>query len=173
MATHSSVLAWRIPWTEESGGLPWWGRKESDTTERLTHIHCPLALLPISGRGQKPALLARNLGKSLSAPHWLPVSLSRNMGLTTERGLSGRCWAVHFRIESLIFAALGSAMPQLGRASHGWSTLARGMTRKGCPSSQVPRLGPGCDSTCPLSWLLPALPAPTPLHRRRPLELSP
>ena len=22
MATHSSILAWRIPWTEESGGLP-------------------------------------------------------------------------------------------------------------------------------------------------------
>ena len=22
MATHSSVLAWRIPWTEEPGGLP-------------------------------------------------------------------------------------------------------------------------------------------------------
>ena len=21
-ATHSSILAWRIPWTEESGGLP-------------------------------------------------------------------------------------------------------------------------------------------------------
>jgi len=21
MATHSSILAWRIPWTEESGGL--------------------------------------------------------------------------------------------------------------------------------------------------------
>ena len=36
MATHSSILAWRIPWTEEPGGLhsPW-GRKESDTTERL------------------------------------------------------------------------------------------------------------------------------------------
>ena len=31
MATHSSILAWRIPWTEEPGGL--WGRKESDTTE--------------------------------------------------------------------------------------------------------------------------------------------
>ena len=33
MATHSSILAWRIPWTEEPGGLysPW-GRKESDTT---------------------------------------------------------------------------------------------------------------------------------------------
>ena len=23
MATHSSILAWRIPWTEEPGGLPW------------------------------------------------------------------------------------------------------------------------------------------------------
>ena len=33
MATHSSVLAWRIPGTEEPGGLPSWGRTESDTTE--------------------------------------------------------------------------------------------------------------------------------------------
>ena len=34
MATHSSILAWRIPWTEEPGRLysPQ-GRKESDTTE--------------------------------------------------------------------------------------------------------------------------------------------
>ena len=42
MATHSSILAWRIPWTREPGGLhrslvgysPR-GCKESDTTERL------------------------------------------------------------------------------------------------------------------------------------------
>ena len=34
MATHSSVLAWRIPWTGEPGGLPSMGsRTESDTTE--------------------------------------------------------------------------------------------------------------------------------------------
>ena len=34
MATHTSILAWRIPWTEKTGGLysPW-GRKELDTTE--------------------------------------------------------------------------------------------------------------------------------------------
>ena len=34
MATHASILAWRIPRTEEPGGLhsPW-GRKESDTAE--------------------------------------------------------------------------------------------------------------------------------------------
>jgi len=34
MATHSSVLAWRIPWTEEP-----WGHKESDTLEWL-HMCC-------------------------------------------------------------------------------------------------------------------------------------
>ena len=39
MATHSSIhiLAWRIPWTEEPGGLhSSWDRKESDITERVT-----------------------------------------------------------------------------------------------------------------------------------------
>ena len=35
MATCSSILAWRIPWTEEAGGYSPWGRKESDTTEQL------------------------------------------------------------------------------------------------------------------------------------------
>ena len=38
MATHSSILAWRIPWTEELGGLQSMGREESDTTEQL-HFH--------------------------------------------------------------------------------------------------------------------------------------
>ena len=38
MATHSSDLAWRIPRTEELGGLESTGRKESDMTERL-HFH--------------------------------------------------------------------------------------------------------------------------------------
>ena len=33
MATHSSVLAWRIPGMEEPVGCRLWGRTESDTTE--------------------------------------------------------------------------------------------------------------------------------------------
>ena len=33
MATHSSILAWRIPWTEEPGGLQSTGSQESDMTE--------------------------------------------------------------------------------------------------------------------------------------------
>ena len=39
MVTHSNILAWRIPWTEEPGGLPSMGHKESDRTEQLTHMH--------------------------------------------------------------------------------------------------------------------------------------
>ena len=38
-ATHSSVLAWRIPWTEEPGGLQSMGSQESDTTERLNEAN--------------------------------------------------------------------------------------------------------------------------------------
>jgi len=33
MATHSSILAWRIPWMEELGGPQSMGCKESDMTE--------------------------------------------------------------------------------------------------------------------------------------------
>ena len=36
MATHSSILAWRIPWTESLAGYSSWGHKESDVTEQLT-----------------------------------------------------------------------------------------------------------------------------------------
>ena len=40
MATHSSILAWGIPWTEEPGGLysPW-GRKKSKNWAPNTHAH--------------------------------------------------------------------------------------------------------------------------------------
>ena len=34
-ATHSRILAWRIPWTEEPGGLQLKGVAESDTTEQV------------------------------------------------------------------------------------------------------------------------------------------
>ena len=46
-ATHSSILAWRIPWTEEPDVLQSpWGHKESDTTERLSCSLCIEDLLP-------------------------------------------------------------------------------------------------------------------------------
>ena len=41
MATHSSILSWKIPRTEEPGGLysPW-GCQESDTTEHTHTLKC-------------------------------------------------------------------------------------------------------------------------------------
>ena len=36
MVTHSSILAWKIPRTEELAGYSPWGYKESDVTEQLT-----------------------------------------------------------------------------------------------------------------------------------------
>ena len=36
MATHSSIHGWRIPWTEEPGGLQSMGSQRVDTTELLT-----------------------------------------------------------------------------------------------------------------------------------------
>ena len=37
MATHSSILPWRIPWTEESGGQQSMGSQETDTIEATQH----------------------------------------------------------------------------------------------------------------------------------------
>ena len=43
MATHASILAWEIPWTEEPGGLQFMGSKKSQT--RLSDRAC----MPASG----------------------------------------------------------------------------------------------------------------------------
>ena len=46
IATYSSFLAWKIPWTEELAGYSPWGCKEPDMTERLSvcaHAHTECA----------------------------------------------------------------------------------------------------------------------------------
>ena len=40
LATHSSILAWRLPWIEELGGYSPWGHKESDTPEGVCMLAC-------------------------------------------------------------------------------------------------------------------------------------
>ena len=49
MAIHSSILAWRIPWTEKPVAYSPRGRKELDTTERL-HLTLTLTFLPRNKR---------------------------------------------------------------------------------------------------------------------------
>ena len=83
LAAHVSSLAWRMPWTGESGDYSPWGREESDMTEQLTlsqHFHsasfgfsCVLASPGLSNN--------RRISSSLEACDvgpWVPspVSLS-------------------------------------------------------------------------------------------------
>ena len=42
VATHSRILAWKIPWTGELAGYSPWGCKESDMTERA-HRHLSIS----------------------------------------------------------------------------------------------------------------------------------
>ena len=46
MATPSSILAWKIPWTEEPDGLQSIVSKELDTTERLSTLTVSLEKIP-------------------------------------------------------------------------------------------------------------------------------
>ena len=48
MPTHSSILAWRIPWTEEPGRLQYMGSQKVALTERL-HFHFLLYSIMPSG----------------------------------------------------------------------------------------------------------------------------
>ena len=104
MGTHSSILAWRIPWTEKLGGLQSMGNrhdKESDTTQWLWLL---LFLLPVCGMDcvLKPTLEV--LGYSLhSWPHgvraawllgfspssWFSLLSSAGPGAKTEPSPAG------------------------------------------------------------------------------------
>ena len=48
MATHPSILVYRISLIEEPGGLQSMGHKELDTTERLTYTHTPYPLVALN-----------------------------------------------------------------------------------------------------------------------------
>ena len=45
IATHFSILAWEIPWTEEPGSYSPWDHKESNVTE-CTHTHTHISVWP-------------------------------------------------------------------------------------------------------------------------------
>ena len=84
METHSSILAWRIPWTEESGKYSPWGRKEMDGTEGLTHTHVLLWSSLSSSVDPQPSTILSHLScffiltfskpQKLSASLWMFVS---------------------------------------------------------------------------------------------------
>ena len=85
MATHSSILAWRIPWTEEHGRQSPRGHKELDTNEQLT---LSLSIYPINilkplppmwlylGRVLKRCMHVESLQLCLTLPRYGPQAAS-------------------------------------------------------------------------------------------------
>ena len=66
-ATHSSILAWRIPWTEEPGGLlqskgsQSWTRLSGRAAEQQPHLSIPAESEPL-GVEVKPTSLSGDFG---------------------------------------------------------------------------------------------------------------
>ena len=72
VATHSSVLAWRIPWTKEPGSYSPWGLEELGTTERLSAAEArPQLALMGAGEGSRGA--GRRRGSSCCPYISLPL----------------------------------------------------------------------------------------------------
>ena len=87
MATHSNVLAWRIPWTEEPGGLQSIGCKEWDTTEATQHTCMQvrqISFLEVCPR-RFPLALTSSSSKKVSL--WL---ISHPDGFSQVNGWLGR-----------------------------------------------------------------------------------
>ena len=76
MATHSSILAWKIPWTEEPGGLQSMGSLRVDMTERL-HFHFSLSCIG-EGNGNPPSVLAWRI-PGTGEPGRLPSMVSHRV----------------------------------------------------------------------------------------------
>ena len=81
MATHSSILAWRVLWTEEPGRLQSTGHKELDTTEATehpAHILFPMVVvpiyIPINSGGESPLL--HILSSIYCLSFWMTVILT-------------------------------------------------------------------------------------------------
>ena len=92
MATHSSILAWRIPWTEESGGLQSMGPYPSEATPHSCFTSYPQILATI------------NL---FSISMDLPVlDISRNWDDKMQHLMTDFCYLTHFQCPAILQPAL-------------------------------------------------------------------
>ena len=74
-ATHFSVLAWRIPWTEEPGGLQSVGSKESDSIENQAteqHLADTFNTMNVPEFVTRGRNLSAHKWQSLNTPTWSP-----------------------------------------------------------------------------------------------------
>ena len=98
MASHSSILAWRIPGTREPGGLPSMG------SHRVRHDWSDLAAAAKEGRGctdkrgSSQERIVQPWSRVLVAPQWTRITVSLNGNPLQYSCLEnpmdgGACWA--------------------------------------------------------------------------------
>ena len=114
MATYSTTFAWKIPWTEEPGRLQSWGRKESDTTERLP-FHFSLSCI---GEGNSNPLQCYCLENPRDGGAWWAtvcgVAQSRTrLRLLSSSSSRARIWRRQWHPTPVL----------LPGKSHGWRSL--------------------------------------------------
>ena len=125
MATHSSILAWRIPWTISRSC------KELDATEWLSHNHISHSLTP------EPRSPALNADSSPSEPPGEPPSSYQyedHILLKWENTAQGLMrpyvlllWSWHSRADHISPSWGGLQSPQCGRREYSQSTGAAGL----------------------------------------------
>ena len=93
MATHSSILAWRIPWTEEPGGPHPWGRKGQDWSE-WARMHA----------GTRLAVSLRRAVHSVT--HHIPPQLSPRLSSSPVKMLRSVSLALHFLLKISLICKL-------------------------------------------------------------------
>ena len=102
MTTHSSTLAWKIPWTEEPGRCSPWGREESDTTKRL-HFHFSLSCI---GEGNGNPLQCSCLENPRDCGAWWAAVYGVAQSRTRLKRLSSSCGGSSSRSKASISKGL-------------------------------------------------------------------
>ena len=124
MATHSSILAWRISWTEEPGGLQSM-RSHRDLKQLSTHSRCShlmnlrrRATLTIESKIAKcslPQLPALRLG-------WRSVSLTQQIRGTQPRLYNRGWWGEQGKRKRVLIGSVRAAPPS---GVHSWQRWCR------------------------------------------------
>ena len=136
MAPHSSTFAWRIPWTQEPGGLQSMGSLESDMTEQF-HFHFSLSYI---GEGNSNPLHCSCLENPRDGEAWWAAVYGVTQSQTRLK-----------RLNSMCSLSQESAFPR----QSGWHHSGFMVRKPGKESG---------DESCSLSSFSPSLLSPTIFH---------